>query len=117
MIALRFFGSLFAALLGGEATAIAVTHTFPIGGTSGFIVTQALAFAILGIPLTYLIAVRPLQKRLAGFSADQDRHIAVLDDLRRRIAERDHEVAATQGSLADTNVQLDAAMNNMRQGL
>ena len=116
MTALRFIVSLTLALLAGEAAAIAVTHVFPVGAAA-FIVVHAAVFAAIALPVGYFLAVRPLHRRLAEFSIKQQDHLSVLDDLRQRIAERDAEVAATQHTLEDTNSQLDAALNNMRQGL
>jgi len=117
MTALRFFGSLTAALLAGEMTAIAVTQAFPINGASSFIIAHGLVYAAVALPVSYAFALRPMLRRLANFSTEHNSHIAVLDELRLRIEERDDEVAATQVSLSETNAQLDAALNNMRQGL
>jgi diguanylate cyclase (GGDEF)-like protein/PAS domain S-box-containing protein len=117
MTALHFFGSLTAALLVGEVAAAAFVQAFPVDGTIGFVAAHTITFAAVALPLAYLLALRPAWRWVAGLSAEHDSHIAVLDDLRRRIQERDDEVATTQNSLSETNAQLDAALNNMRQGI
>lgn len=117
MKTLRFMGPLIVALLAGEAAAIAVTRVFPIDSTTGFIITHALTFAAVALPASYVIAVRPLLQRLAGFTARHESQLAVMDELRQRIEERDDEVANAQDTLAETNTHLDVALNNMRQGL
>jgi diguanylate cyclase (GGDEF)-like protein/PAS domain S-box-containing protein len=116
MNALRFIVSLALALLAGEATAIATQLVFPADSDTFFIV-HAAAFSAVAFPLSYFFALRPLMKRLAELTAKHDDHLTVLDELRLRVAERDIEVATAQHTLEETNNQLDAALNNMRQGL
>ncbi len=61
--------------------------------------------------------MRPLLRKLAASATKHDNHLAVLDELHHRIEQRDSEVANAQDTLAQTNTQLDVALNNMRQGI
>ena len=76
-----------------------------------------MTFAVIVFPASYLLAVRPLLQKLATSAAERENHLSILDELRHRIEQRDSEVATAQDTLAQTNTQLDIALNNMRQGI
>jgi len=104
------------AVAAAEGVALVAAVALGAGGELD-IAVHAAAWAGVGLPLLLRLVVQPAGERIATLTEQCDELLHAQDMLRQHVRERDDKVAAAQQRLTETIGQLDAALNNMGQGL
>jgi len=101
----------------GEAVATAALMLVPSASPLVQLFVHAATFATVIVLTCYIALFKPMIDRLAELTTANEGLIENQQTLRTRIREQDEAVATTQSQLRESITQLDAALNNMRQGL